>query len=544
MDVGTIVGGKYRLSRALGEGSMGSVWAAVHQVLGREVAIKFLRASFEDANTASQRFAAEAKAAALVKNRFVVDVFDFGVTESGDSYMVQELLQGRPLSDLFTEGPAWSLRDAVRFVMDCLTGLSAVHERAIVHRDLKPENIFVIPDVERSVPKLLDFGISKSAEPSRERSAKRPSLRVPGRGRLTAFGATLGTPAYMSPEQLRNLHSLDARADLYSIGVVLYEWLAGHCPYATNPNFAELVEQIESRSMTLLEELRPDVGPELCAAVTRALDPDREQRFASALEMRAALAQTLPLLPEATTRVQRASQPSVRLPPLRMPDFDLARLPPAQPAPPAQPPPPPPAAFASSREGSHPYELPPVQLRAIPSGYPAAPAAPSLTPLSVMPAGLRKGPSWKFWSAAAVVLGLALGTAYALRSLSTHAPTRVQAASSSLPDSATQPSGEAEPPTAREELPYGALPPEALPDQEQDVPALPAAEARETARQPTRERAHRTTRTAKPVAEPRAQPERTPPERTQPVLRAQPTPPPAAKSSPPTGDKLLRSLDF
>jgi eukaryotic-like serine/threonine-protein kinase len=510
LDVGTIVGGKYRLSRALGEGSMGSVWAAVHQVLGREVAIKFLRASFEDANTAAARFAAEAKAAALVKHRFVVDVFDFGVTESGASYMVQELLQGRPLSDLLTEGPAWSARDAVRFMMDCLSGLSAVHERGIVHRDLKPENIFVIPEVDGSVPKLLDFGISKSADGARERTPKRPSLRAPGKGRLTAFGATLGTPAYMSPEQLRNLSSLDARADLYSLGVVFYEWLAGHCPYASNSNFAELVEQIESRSMQLLEELRPDVGPELCAVVTRALDPDREQRYGSALEMRAALAQTLTLLPEASTRVQRVMQPSVRLPPLRMPSFDLP-----PPAPPQSAPPRP----SWGREGSHPYEVSPVKLKAIPQP-PPVPAA-SLAPLSMMPAGLRKAPSWKFWSAAAVVCGLAVGTAIALRAVSTHSPPGVQAASKPI---VRTPEAVPEPP--RQELPYGALPPENTPTREAPVvpeaPKRRAHEPRVKAEKPTRQ-----------VPEPqRAEPE-----------RAQPEPKPAAKSAP-DGDKLLRSLDF
>jgi serine/threonine protein kinase len=521
LDVGTIVGGKYRLSRALGEGSMGSVWAAVHQVLGREVAIKFLRQSFEDANTAAARFAAEAKAAALVKHRFVVDVFDFGVTDAGDSYMVQELLQGRPLSDLLTEGPAWSVRDAVRFMMDCLSGLSAVHERGIVHRDLKPENIFVIPEVEGSVPKLLDFGISKSAEPPRERSVKRPSLRAPGKGRLTAFGATLGTPAYMSPEQLRNLSSLDARADLYSLGVVFYEWLAGHCPYASNHNFAELVEQIESRAMTLLEELRPDIGPELCAVVTRALDPDREQRYGSALEMRAALAQTLTLLPEASTRVQREAQPSVRLPPLRMPDFNLP--------PPAKPP----EASGRRREGSHPYELPPVQLRAVSATRTPSLPAPSLMPLSMTPAGLRKGPSWKFWSGLAVVCGLTLGTVWALRSVTTHSPPRVQAASKAPPvPMKLQPAPE---PAEQEQLPYGALPPENAPAQEQVAPALP--EPKRRASRTHEPRAHEPPEQAAPTARPQPRDEPAEP-------RALPEPKPAPKPAPESGDKLLRSLDF
>ncbi len=506
MDVGTIVGGKYRLSRELGEGSMGSVWAAVHQLLGREVAIKFLRQSFEDANTAAARFAAEAKAAALVKHRFVVDVFDFGVTEDGESYMVQELLQGRPLSDLLTDGPAWSVRDAVHFMMDCLSGLSAVHERGIVHRDLKPENIFVIPEVDGSVPKLLDFGISKAAEAPRERSVRRPSLRAPGRGRLTAIGATLGTPAYMSPEQLRNLSTLDARADLYSLGVVFYEWLVGHCPYASNPNFAELVEQIEGRSMTLIEQLRPDIGPELCAVVTRALDPDRTERYASALAMRAALAQTLALLPEATTRVQRAQAPSIRVPPLRMPEFDL------------------PMSMAGPREPDHPYEMPRVTFKAVASTRNASLEAGGAPP-SMVPAGLRKGPSWKFWSGAAVVCGLAIGTVLALRSVSVHTPARVQAAPK--PAAVAAPATPEEP--QQQELPYGALPPEVTPDQELAAPqAEPADEPRKHKLRALR------------VQHDQPEPAAALPLKPEP--RADPNPEP--KRAPESGDKLLRSLDF
>jgi len=152
MQAGSIVGGKYRLTREIGQGSMGTVWAAVHELLGREVAIKFLSPSFEDPRTSAARFVAEAKAAAQVKHRFVVDVFDFGITEAGGSYMVQEFLSGEPLSDVMYHGPHWSLAEAARFMEDCLSGLSAVHERGIVHRDLKPENIFGVGSRHRACP--------------------------------------------------------------------------------------------------------------------------------------------------------------------------------------------------------------------------------------------------------------------------------------------------------------------------------------------------------------------------------------------------------
>jgi eukaryotic-like serine/threonine-protein kinase len=511
LDVGTIVGGKYRLSRALGEGAMGSVWAAVHEVLGREVAIKFLHQSFEDATTARERFAAEARAAALVKHRFVVDVFDYGVSEGGVPYMVQELLQGRPLSDLLTEGPAWSIRDAVRLMMDCLSGLAAVHQRGIIHRDLKPENIFVIPEVEGSVPKLLDFGISKTASASHGSTPKRPSLRAPGRGRLTAIGAVLGTPAYMSPEQLRNLSTLDARADLYSLGVVFYEWLAGHCPYASNTNFAELVETIEAYAMEPLAFLRPDIGDELCAVVSRALEPDRDKRYGTALEMRAALAKVLPRVPEASTFVQQAAQPALRLPVLRVPQLNVP--------------------------------LPTFSV--VPASLPA-PARPQLQPslapgMSLQPAGMRRAPSWKFWSGLAVVVGLTLGFTFALRSLSSQTVPRVQAAPVVRPvaSSAMQlPSAEPAPAQAPEELlPFGTLPPDNLPDQELSAPALPSAEPHE------RKRASKaTSATQAPTPALRAppaasEPARPPAQASTPVSDAQP-------KRAPGSDKLLRSLDF
>jgi serine/threonine protein kinase len=499
LDVGTIVGGKYRLNRALGQGAMGSVWAAVHEVLGREVAIKFLRDTIEDPTTAAARFAAEAKLAAQVKHRFVVDVFDFGVSDEGAPYMVQELLQGRPLSDLLTEGPAWSLRNAVRFMIDCLTGLAAVHDRGIIHRDLKPENIFAIPEVEGSVPKLLDFGISKAADVAGDRSA-RPSVRAPGRGRLTAFGATLGTPAYMSPEHLRNLSTLDARADLYSMGVVIYEWLAGHCPYASTANFAELVDRIEARALTPLEQLRPDVGPALCAVVARALEPDRAQRFSSALEMRAALAKVLDGLPEASTRVQRATHPSVKLPALRMPLFDYP-LPSTDGA----------REAAPSEPRKPLFSEPPV-----PSLHAGIPSVP---PVGSDPAPARHAGRW--WALLAAAIVLSILAPLALRAWSASAEQR--AAAHPLP--ITNKPIEA---GAKAEIPYGELPPEVEPEQEQVAPRLPPLAPRRL------ERSHKPAKVAAPSA-PRREPG---------APAARPTRDEAPEAAPEKPGKLLRSLDF
>jgi serine/threonine-protein kinase len=314
-----IVGDKYRLRRELGQGAMGAVWSA--SSVDREVAIKFLLPSLEGSDAAAARFVAEAKAAARVKHRYVVDVFDFGITEGGFYYMVQELLEGVALADSLYADPAWSLTDLLHFTAQCLSGLEAVHECGIIHRDLKPENIFVIRDAEGTRPKLLDFGISKVAESNLRHSLPaRPGLR-PGRPRaLTVVGTTLGTPAYMSHEALCNAATLNGRADLYSLGVVMYEWLTGRVPFGETSNPTELYRRIHERSAPSLKALRPDLDLDLCEIVDRALDPEPALRFASASEMRAEILRVLPAQPlaystvQSPPRVEPASMPGPRVP--------------------------------------------------------------------------------------------------------------------------------------------------------------------------------------------------------------------------------------
>jgi eukaryotic-like serine/threonine-protein kinase len=535
MEAGEIVGGKYRLTREIGEGSMGTVWAAVHELLGREVAIKFLSPSFEDARTSQARFVAEAKAAAQVKHRYVVDVFDFGITEGGVSYMVQELLKGEPLADAFYHGPAWPLRDAVRFLEDTLSGLAAVHERGVVHRDLKPENIFVEGGhAEGRTPKLLDFGISKAAARSSLR-VPRPSIRAPGMRRLTAAGATLGTPAYMSPEQLRNLSSLDARADVYSMGVVLYEWLAGHCPFASTTNYAELLDRVLARAMRPLEELRPDIGAELCAVVARAIEPDREARFGSALEMRAALARVRDQLPDVPTAVQSAlPESALRIPSLPPPSLDVLayealRLP----AP----------ARLPSVDGGPRILLQPRAPREVDDGLE-----------SLRPAGLRRGPSKGLLAGAALAaLGVILAVSFVLGPHSgrdaAHAADRPARAVSDQPQAVPaardadevvaqqQPTGPG-PTLALEHAP--AAPELALPVGEAPPPPLLEAEPTPGAR-----RGHARTMPEDGLEAVAARAQRHEAAAVEAEVRAAAEPAPApvtAPAPPPTG--IVRSLDF
>jgi serine/threonine protein kinase len=294
MEPGRVIAEKFRLTREIGQGGMGAVWAAVHQTLGREVAVKFLHPQAEHSASLTERFVSEARMVASIKHRFVVDVFDFGVTDDGLYYMVLELLQGTSLAERMDRGPALPLPVAVQLIADCLRGLQVVHEAGIVHRDLKPDNIFVIEDADGAFPKLIDFGISKRTEPT---GALTPiGMLGAKKSRLTQPGMVVGTPYYMSPEQLRGRNDLDRRSDVYSVGVILYELLTGRLPFAQD-NIGDLMVAITVQGAPRLTRIRPELGEQLAAIVARALAPEPKDRYASALELRDALLASLPGLP-------------------------------------------------------------------------------------------------------------------------------------------------------------------------------------------------------------------------------------------------------
>lgn len=298
-EAGSVIGGKYRLRKRVGEGAMASVWSAVHETLGRPVAVKFIHAKVMASEVSTARFMREARIAAAIQHRFVVDIFDFGKTEQGEPYMVMELLNGESLADRITRGPALPVKTFVRMMEQCLTGLDAVHSAGIIHRDLKPENVFVIHDGDGGFPKLLDFGVSRVDD----------SMMGEKTSRLTREGAVLGTPWYMSPEQVRGKSDIDHRADLYSIGVMLYEVLTGVLPFDAE-TIGDLLVMIATEEPAPLSTLRPDLPQALSDIVAQAMAKDADDRYQSAKTMRIALRSLREKLPANAFTVVMQRAPS------------------------------------------------------------------------------------------------------------------------------------------------------------------------------------------------------------------------------------------
>ncbi|RLB53338.1 MAG: hypothetical protein DRJ42_12255 [Deltaproteobacteria bacterium] len=271
---GQVLGDRYRLGNKIGQGGMGAVYSATQTSLGRRVAIKVLLPMLSSDPSLVARFRAEAERSGHLNHPHIVQVLDFGKEESGSVWIAMELLEGEPLTDRIARGPL-SEADAVRFAREVLAGLEAAHAARLVHRDLKPDNIFITKaaGVGEQV-KLLDFGIAKL-------------LDGDSAAKLTATGLVIGTPLYMSSEQARG-DDLDERSDIYSLGAVMYECLTGEPPF-TGRNYNALLVAVLTQTARPITELRPDLSPELAAVVMRALEKDKNDRFASAGEMSAAL---------------------------------------------------------------------------------------------------------------------------------------------------------------------------------------------------------------------------------------------------------------
>jgi serine/threonine protein kinase len=279
LEDGQIIGNRYRLEELIGGGGMGSVWRATQIALQRPVAIKFLYSHGARPEVQAERFIREARIAASVVHRNVVDTLDFGVSDDGVHYMVMSLLQGETLARRLERDPPLSINELVRIISLSLRGLGAVHDAGIIHRDLKPENIFLVNDPEGAYPKLLDFGISRILVDGDD--YRRSAL-------TTKEGVMVGTPQYMSPEQVRGIKGLDRRTDIYSMGVILYEALTGRLPFDAEA-IGDLMLLIVAGGAPNVLYLRPEVGSAMSQLVERAMARDRDLRFTTALEMQKAL---------------------------------------------------------------------------------------------------------------------------------------------------------------------------------------------------------------------------------------------------------------
>jgi len=299
--LGLEIAGRYRLDSRLGAGGMSTVFVGLDTVLEREVAIKLLAEHLAEDDAFVARFRREALAAAKLIHANIVQVYDSGRDEqSGRHYIVMEYVEGQSVADILRERKRLSIEEAADIVSQACRGLDYAHRRGVIHRDVKPGNLIINGE---GVVKLADFGIAKAAEDSR----------------ITLIGSVLGTAAYLSPERTRGEEATPS-ADVYSLGVVLYQMLTGKVPYETG-SLTELALRQQEGEPEPPSHLNPDVGPELDRAVGRSLASDTKLRYASALEMAEAVEEaargrdasvTVALATAATERLvaSRATRPA------------------------------------------------------------------------------------------------------------------------------------------------------------------------------------------------------------------------------------------
>jgi serine/threonine-protein kinase len=275
---GDLLAGKYRIERVLGVGGMGVVVAARHEQLGQLVAIKFVREDALANEDAIERFLREARSAVRLKSDHVARVIDVGKLDSGAPYMVMEYLEGDDLGKVLEDEGPLSPSAAVELVLQACEAVAEAHGAGIVHRDLKPQNLFLTHTVAgRPKLKVLDFGVSKST-----------GSTTAGQGVLTRTRSMLGSPLYMSPEQMRSAKDVDARADVWALGVVMFELLTRRWPFEAQ-NIPELCLKVVTEPPQSLAALRGDLHPDLVAVVERCLSKNPGERYADASQLALAL---------------------------------------------------------------------------------------------------------------------------------------------------------------------------------------------------------------------------------------------------------------
>ncbi|HMR77443.1 MAG TPA: serine/threonine-protein kinase, partial [Polyangiaceae bacterium] len=269
--LGQTVAGKYRVESVLGRGGMGAVYAATHLGINKRVALKFLdREAARDEDSVA-RFQREAEAASAVESAHIVQIFDSG-THDRQPYLVMELLSGEDLRTRLKRDKQLSIPDAVHVIAQVLRALARAHAAGIVHRDLKPDNVFLCRrDDDPMFVKIVDFGISKDARHKATNNT------------LTRRGTVLGTAFYMSPEQAQAFPDIDGRSDLFSLGAILFEALAGTPPH-TGDAYEAILINICTKDAPNVQSLAPEVPDALARVIAKALSRDRTERYEDANE--------------------------------------------------------------------------------------------------------------------------------------------------------------------------------------------------------------------------------------------------------------------
>jgi eukaryotic-like serine/threonine-protein kinase len=291
--IGTVIDEKYALVRLLGRGGMGAVYEGRNVQTHKRVAVKLLSShELVQYPDLVRRFFQEARAGSVVESEHVVQVFDSGTDSATRApYMVMELLSGEDLEACMKRVGALPPVTAAKILLQAASGLSKAHALGIVHRDIKPANLFLVARESGDLTvKLLDFGVAK---------VRMQHFQDTQAG-LTRTGSLLGTPVYMSPEQAKGRSEIDARSDVWSLGIVLYELLTGRVPYTQASSLGELIISICTEDIPLLQDHAPWVPAQLAEIVHRAVSRDIEKRFRDAAELRDALAQLLPDGPRLT----------------------------------------------------------------------------------------------------------------------------------------------------------------------------------------------------------------------------------------------------
>src|SRR5882672_5872816 len=264
--LGQILAAKYRIEERLSEGGMGAVYRGTHVLMDKTVAVKVLRTSLAADEKIVARFSREARAASRISHPNALSVTDFGEDEGGIVFLVMEYLSGKTLKEVIRDEGPMPLTRVVEITRQVCGALEAAHAQGVVHRDLKSDNIMLLSSTG-DYAKVLDFGIAKIKEPEGEYD--------PG---LTAPNLVIGTPQYMSPEQCSQSGEIDARSDIYSFGVILYEMLVGHVPFTGESPTAIMMKHLQEPVPSVLDE-RDDLPPAIGRIVSRAMAKRPEERY-------------------------------------------------------------------------------------------------------------------------------------------------------------------------------------------------------------------------------------------------------------------------